>query len=170
MLADAYPILTDPCLGLSSEYPWAMTFATLASLLAFTLEWILHKAFHRKLKVLHAPNGELRDPHDSAAGLPVSVKETSDTLPVTTPEQRMRLKALHNMVVSYTFEIGIIFHSKSLHCCSRCLYDCSAHASARQQDTEPSQDTVHTLCHVFAHTVLCSWYFLCPVLTCMILA
>lgn len=91
-----------------------MTFATLASLLAFTLEWILHKAFHRKLKVLHAPNGELRDPQDSVAGLPVSVKETNDILPVTTPEQRMRLKALHNMVVSYTFEIGIIFHSEYL--------------------------------------------------------
>ena len=114
VLADAYPILTDPCLGLSSEYPWAMTIATAASLMAFTLEWVLHKQFHKKMNVLHAPNGELRQ-----AGSPEPERDVSKleaALPTTTPEQRMRVKALHNVVISYTFEIGIIFHSKLYLC------------------------------------------------------
>lgn len=90
-----------------------MTFATLASLLAFTLEWVLHKSFHKKMKIIHAPNGEMQQAGDSANGLPMTAKSGNDTLPVTTPEQRMRLKALHNVVISYTFEVGIIFHSES---------------------------------------------------------
>lgn len=109
VLGDAYPILTDPCLGLSGEYPWAMTFAGLASLVAFTLEWVLHKSFHRKLKVLHAPNGAFQDAEASTS----SVNSGNDILPVTMAEQQTRLRALHNVVISYTFEVGIIFHSES---------------------------------------------------------
>lgn len=85
-----------------------MTFAGLASLVAFTLEWVLHKSFHRKLKVLHAPNGQLRDAESSMT----SIKSDNDILPVTSAEHQTRLRALHNVVISYTFEIGIIFHSK----------------------------------------------------------
>ena len=110
MLADAYPVLTDPCLGLSSEYPWAMTIATAASLMAFTLEWVLHKTFHKKMNVYHASDGELRQIGDREAGLPQSKLEDE-----VTPETRVRLRALHNMVISYTFEVGIIFHSKFLY-------------------------------------------------------
>lgn len=111
VLADAYPILTDPCLGLSSEYPWAMTIATAASLMAFTLEWVLHKTFHKRMNVLHTHNGELRQAGDPEPTRDISKLEAA--LPTTTPEQRMRLKTLHNAVISYTFEIGIIFHSKT---------------------------------------------------------
>ena len=39
VLGDAFPILTDPCLGLSSTYPWACAFAGTAVLLIFTLEF-----------------------------------------------------------------------------------------------------------------------------------
>ncbi|KAK9794638.1 hypothetical protein WJX73_005364 [Symbiochloris irregularis] len=49
VLGDAYPVLTDPCLGLSSDYPWAMTLATAATLITFTLEWTLHKHFVKRL-------------------------------------------------------------------------------------------------------------------------
>ncbi|KAL3134351.1 low-affinity Zn(2+) transporter zrt2 [Trebouxia sp. C0009 RCD-2024] len=45
VLADALPILQHPCLGLSTEYPWAMAIATAATLGTFTLEWVLHKTF-----------------------------------------------------------------------------------------------------------------------------
>lgn len=90
-----------------------MAFATLSALLAFTLEWILHKALHKKMRLKDMPNGEVQQADDSANGLPVTVKSGTETLPVTTPEQRIRLKALHNVVMSYTFEIGIIFHSKA---------------------------------------------------------
>jgi len=49
VLGDAYPILTDPCLGLSGNYPWAMTFATAAALLTFTLEWSLHRRLRNQI-------------------------------------------------------------------------------------------------------------------------
>ena len=39
VLGDAFPILTDPCLGLSTTYPWACTFAGTAVLIIFTLEF-----------------------------------------------------------------------------------------------------------------------------------
>ena len=114
MLADAYVVLTDPCLGLSGEYPWAMTFATLASLLAFNFEWVMHKFFDKKMKLMHAPNGELQSTEDAA-------NSSSEILPVISPEQHhIRLKALHNVVIAYTFEVGIIFHSESL-VCQSCL-------------------------------------------------
>lgn len=71
------------------------------------------------MRIKDTPDCEVQQIDDSAIGLPVSVKSGTGTLPVTTPEQRIRLKALHNAVMSYTFEIGIIFHSKlsQMHYC-----------------------------------------------------
>ena len=119
VLADAYPILTDPCLGLSSEYPWAKSIATAGSLLTFTLEWVLHKTFQRRLfpqdeRVVHAdksPNAE--------APLPALFAGSTDET-VQVADRKARLKTLQNVVVSYTFETGIIFHSRS-RCTSLCL-------------------------------------------------
>lgn len=91
-----------------------MTFATLASLLAFNFEWVLHQFFDKKMKLMHAPNGELQSTEDA-------VNSSRDILPVISPEQQhIRLKALHNVVIAYTFEVGIIFHSESL-VCQSCL-------------------------------------------------
>ena len=122
MLADAYVVLTDPCLALSGEYPWAMTFATLASLLAFNVEWVLHKFFDKKMKLMHAPNGELRSTEAIA-------DTNNEILPVISPDQQhLRLKALHNVVIAYTFEVGIIFHSEFLYAKAVCLAHAYTHA------------------------------------------
>ncbi|KAK9825723.1 hypothetical protein WJX74_001308 [Apatococcus lobatus] len=98
VLGDAYPILTDPCLGLSTEYPWAMTFATAATLFTFTLEWCLHKEFHKRLNET--------GPSSRDVEVAASAKETE-----LTAEHNQTLKRLKNLVHSYTFETGIIFHS-----------------------------------------------------------
>ena len=102
VLGDAFPILTDPCLGLSGEYPWAMTFATAASLITFTLEWCLGRLFFHKLAQIEAQNA-------AQASKPVSDAEAA----TQEEEATSRVKILQNTVISYTFECGIIFHSKS---------------------------------------------------------
>lgn len=108
VLEDAFPILTDPCLGLSTTYPWAMTIATAASLFTFNLEWVLHKTFQQRL---------LRDTdtsaHDFKSPDPEAPSQASPTEDLTkAADRKIRLKALQNVVISYTFEAGIIFHSK----------------------------------------------------------
>ena len=113
VLGDAYPILTDSCLGLSSEYPWAMTIATAASLFTFTLEWVLHKTFHKRLILQDQRGVQAGKAHDAEAPLPAG--PTGDM--VNSADHKVRLWALQNVVISYTFEAGIIFHSESL-CCA----------------------------------------------------
>ena len=108
VLADAYPILTDPCLGLSSDYPWAMAIATAATLATFTLEWVLHKTLHRRLS-LKAEREDAKEPDHEAQ---LSGEAAVD--PEKLEYRSHRLVAMKNTVMSYTFEIGIIFHSKSL--------------------------------------------------------
>ena len=49
VLGDAASILTDPCLGLSTSYPWAFVFATFATLLTFCLEYFLQRYFRARL-------------------------------------------------------------------------------------------------------------------------
>jgi hypothetical protein len=110
VLADAYPILTDPCLGLSTEYPWAMTIATAASLFTFTLEWVLHKTFRRRL-IEDERNIHDVKRHDAEAPLPALSAGPGDDV-LEAADHKARLKALQNVVISYTFEAGIIFHSK----------------------------------------------------------
>ena len=101
MLGDAYPLLTDPCLGLAGNYPWAMTFATAASLVTFTLEWCLGRLFFHKLAQIEAQNASQAS------------KEVSDAEAATQEEEaKSRVKVLQMTVISYTFECGIIFHSK----------------------------------------------------------
>ena len=85
-----------------------MTIATAASLFTFNLEWVLHKTFKQRL---------LRDTNNSAHGgkspdpeAPLQASPSDDL--VKAADRKIRLKALQNVVVSYTFEAGIIFHSK----------------------------------------------------------
>ena len=75
-----------------------MTFATAASLFTFTLEWCLHKEFHKRLNE-SAPNQ--KDVEMSANG-----KEVDSEI-----ERTQTMKRLKSLVHSYTFETGIIFHS-----------------------------------------------------------
>jgi len=49
VLGDAASILTDPCLGLSTDFPWAFVFATFATLLTFCLEYFLQRYFRARL-------------------------------------------------------------------------------------------------------------------------
>ena len=88
-----------------------MTIATAASLFTFTLEWILHKTFRKRL--MHDVDST-QDQYsaDAEAAMPASAVTSSDTEKAY--ERKARLKALQNVVVSYTFEAGIIFHSKCL--------------------------------------------------------
>lgn len=109
VLADAFPILSDPCLGLSSEYPWGMTIATAAILATFMLEWSLHKTFHRRL-ILEAEREDATEV-DPEAQLAVASTGPS-TRSVQSAERGSRLKVMENVVISYTFEAGIIFHSE----------------------------------------------------------
>ncbi len=94
-----------------------MTIATAASLFTFTLEWILRKTFRQRL--MHDAD-IITQPHytaDTEAAMPASA--ATDTEKAYGDDRKARLKALQNVVVSYTFEAGIIFHSKYL--LERCI-------------------------------------------------
>ncbi len=108
VLGDAFPILTDPCLGWSTTYPWAMTIATAASLVTFTLEWVLHKTLHQRLMRNAERNPQVTKQPDAEAPMP---ENTGDLAQAT--DHNTRLKTMKSTVVSYTFEAGIIFHSMS---------------------------------------------------------
>jgi hypothetical protein len=97
VLGDAFPLLTDPCLGLSSTYPWACAFAGLAVLLTFTLEFGLNRAFQAwAAREVAASRAAAAENDDSEA----AKQEAEKSL------QRRRYIA-----ASITFEAGIIFHS-----------------------------------------------------------
>ncbi|DBA87606.1 TPA: hypothetical protein ACH3X1_004629 [Trebouxia sp. C0004] len=110
VLGDAFPILTDPCLGLSTTYPWAMTIATAASLFTFNLEWILHKTFHQRLMRDAESSVKAVERFDAEAPLPAARADSNDDV-AKAADRKVRLKAIQNIVISYTFEAGIIFHS-----------------------------------------------------------
>ena len=61
MLGDAAGILADPCLGLSSDYPWAFVFATAATLFTFCLEYFLQRYFRYRLGLPQDLGGEPQD-------------------------------------------------------------------------------------------------------------
>lgn len=99
VLGDAIPLLSDPCLGLSTTYPWALVFASFSAMLAFTLEWSLNQYFTGKL-------GSTESTSDIAAAsveLGVGSEELSE-------KQRTK-RRLEYTVISTTFEAGVIFHS-----------------------------------------------------------
>ena len=87
-----------------------MTIATAASLFTFTLEWMLHKSFHRRL-VLDDHKAYAAKANDAEAALPASPTEDM----VKAADHQLKLRALQNGVISYTFEAGIIFHSEFSH-------------------------------------------------------
>ncbi|KAK9812115.1 hypothetical protein WJX73_008188 [Symbiochloris irregularis] len=116
VLGDAYPILTDPCLGLSTDYPWAMTFATASTLFTFTLEWTLHKHFVKRLNRPQRSASTLENGEQSNGTLEQKDATLEDGMPKDLLATKGnhdpgRVKVILNTVHSYTFEIGIIFHS-----------------------------------------------------------
>ncbi len=90
-----------------------MTIATAASLFTFTLEWILHKTFRQRLMHDADSSTQAQYTADAEAAMPASAATSSDDIEKAY-DRKARLKALQNVVVSYTFEAGIIFHSKYL--------------------------------------------------------
>ncbi len=57
--ADAQTVLSDPCLGLSSTYPWPFMFATIATLLIFFVEFALKKYYNwRTSRIAAAAAGQ----------------------------------------------------------------------------------------------------------------
>ena len=106
ILGDAYPILTDPCLGLSGEYPWAMTIATAASLLTFTLEHILRRVIRRSNQ--QSLNAQLPDTES------VCSSKDEEAAAMVASDAAERAETLEHVVVAITFEAGIVFHSETL--------------------------------------------------------
>jgi len=99
VLGDAIPLLSDPCLGLSTTYPWALVFASFSSMLAFTLEWSLNQYFSAKLG----------KPESSAEVVATSIELGLDTEELS--EKQRTKRRLEYTVISTTFEAGVIFHS-----------------------------------------------------------
>ena len=57
--ADAQTVLCDPCLGLSSTYPWPFMFATVATLHIFLVEFALKKYYNwRTSRIAAAAAGQ----------------------------------------------------------------------------------------------------------------
>ena len=100
VLGDAFPILTDPCLKLSTTYPWAMTFATFSTLLTFVLEFYLGRCLKNRSARLSTEAGRLSN-DAAAAGM-----EQQDEKALAQEKARLMYTR-----ASLTFECGIIFHS-----------------------------------------------------------
>lgn len=79
-----------------------MAIATAATLGTFTLEWVLHKIFRRRLLTQAQQEDTKHDPEVQAS--PYNSEDLA--------ARQSTLRAMRVMVMSYTFEIGIIFHSK----------------------------------------------------------
>ncbi len=99
VLGDAIPLLSDPCLGLSVTYPWALVFASFSSMLAFTLEWNLNQYFTAKLGTSESNSGVIA----TSVELGLDPEEIS--------EKQREKRRLEYTVISTTFEAGVIFHS-----------------------------------------------------------
>jgi zinc transporter 1/2/3 len=100
VLGDAFPILSDPCLNLSTTYPWAMTFATFSTLFTFVLEFYLGKCFKKRAAQLTA-----RANASAGEENPSSVEQGDEKA-----ASRERARLMYT-TASLTFECGIIFHS-----------------------------------------------------------
>ena len=79
-----------------------MTIATAAILATFMLEWLLHRSLHRRL-LLEAVREDT---------IFVDSEAQSAAAITNLAHRRSKLKVMENVVISYTFEAGIIFHSK----------------------------------------------------------
>ncbi|KAL3145570.1 low-affinity Zn(2+) transporter zrt2 [Trebouxia sp. C0010 RCD-2024] len=97
VLGDAIPLLSDPCLGLSTEFPWALVFTSFAAMFAFTLEWSLTQYFKHKLPSSTADSS----PDELESGLDMQVLD----------DKQLERRRLRYVVISTTFEAGVIFHS-----------------------------------------------------------
>lgn len=95
VLGDAIPLLSDPCLGLSTEYPWALVFASFSSMLAFTFEWSLSQLFRRQSH------------RTGSASEVIELGMGSDEV----DEKEKATRRMEYAVISTTFEAGVIFHS-----------------------------------------------------------
>ena len=83
-----------------------MTIATAATLFTFNLEWVLHRVFHNRMLHQETARVEAAKSLDTESALAENDKVKA--------ECAGRLSKLQNIVSSYTFECGIIFHSKCL--------------------------------------------------------
>ena len=83
-----------------------MTIATAATLFTFNLEWVLHRVFHKRMLHQEIARAEAAKTLDTEAAL-----AEADKVKI---ECAGRLSKLQNIVSSYTFECGIIFHSRCL--------------------------------------------------------
>lgn len=95
VLGDAIPLLSDPCLGLSTTYPWALVFASFSSMLAFSFEWSLSQLFRRRIH------------HTGSASEVTELGLGTDEL----DEKEKVTRRMEYAVISTTFEAGVIFHS-----------------------------------------------------------
>lgn len=91
-----------------------MTIATAATLATFTLEWVLHKTFRRRLLTEAEREDTKLDPEGQGS------QPSSEDLTA----RQSKVRAMRVMVMSYTFEIGIIFHSKP-YCLCKVRHECS---------------------------------------------
>ena len=93
-----------------------MTFATAAVLATFTLEWLLQTSFRRRLLLEDLDEREAATESDPEAqpATPSSVIATNTEV----VDRKGRVQLMESVVTSYTFEAGIIFHSKCL--CLKC--------------------------------------------------
>lgn len=94
VLGDAFPLLMDPCLGLSTTYPWACAFAGLAVLFTFTLEFSLNRIF-QIWAAREVANSAAADADSEAAKM----------------DAEKSLQRRRYIAASITFEAGICFHS-----------------------------------------------------------
>ena len=83
-----------------------MSIATAATLATFTLEWVLHKILHRRLTIEAEPQSMETVDTEAPADASGATTETKGLA------HSSRLEGLKNVVMSYTFETGIIFHSE----------------------------------------------------------
>ena len=94
-----------------------MTIATAASLFTFVLEWVLHKKFHERLFSKEGDGVTAPAEKSSDVEAPPTSTEAVSNSACCPIDNKARLRTLQNTVISYTFEAGIIFHSKFARLC-----------------------------------------------------
>lgn len=100
ILPDASGDLTNPCLKLSTEYPWAFAFAGIALLLTFLMEYSVGTFLRYRFGgSAHIKDGAHPEAVDLEAGSEVH------------QEKQEALRVLNATVASYTLEAGVILHS-----------------------------------------------------------
>ncbi|KAK9817967.1 hypothetical protein WJX72_005078 [[Myrmecia] bisecta] len=98
VLPDAIDVLAEPCLGLSSSYPWATVIAGAAALLTFTVEHGLRKMLDRYYRKRMAESAAPQADSEMGSGLGTVAYEKA-------------LANAQNSTVAIVLETGVVFHS-----------------------------------------------------------